>query len=146
METSSAYLLKTLNLPEPKAMSFTKYGCSKPKNPPPSPSNICVDNNQASPASFQKMMSAHRTGSVNSPARKRGFRPHPLFVMISPAYVAPDMVNWASTIAPAISGMAERFTEPSSLSPPINSPSTRRTLALAKLHTYIYICRWHSQK
>eukprot|EP00970_Alexandrium_tamarense_P005779 scaffold940_cov201-Alexandrium_tamarense.AAC.9 len=79
------------------------------------------------------MINAHLTGRVNSPAMNNGFLPQPLFVIESPANVATVIVNCARTIAPAINGIAVRFTEPSSLSPPISSPRTSNTLAFAKL-------------
>jgi hypothetical protein len=127
------HLLTTLNRPVPNVISATKYGCTKPQSPPPSPSSTCVESKKASPESFHRMMSAQRIGKVNSPAMKRGFRPTPLMVSRSPPQVARAIVIWAVTIAPAISGMAPRRGVPASSPTLINSPKTKRTLALAKL-------------
>ena len=46
--------------------------------------------------------------------------------------VANAIVNCANTIAPAIKGRAVLVGEPSSLSPPMSSPNTSKTFALAK--------------
>mmetsp|Transcript_28011 Transcript_28011/g.82363 ORF Transcript_28011/g.82363 Transcript_28011/m.82363 type:complete len:221 (-) Transcript_28011:1329-1991(-) len=129
--------ISTLNRPVPKVISATMYGCSSPKKPPPTPSNIWVETRYPSPASFHRTISAHRMGRESRAIMKSGFRPHPRSVILSPASVARDMVNCAITMAPAVRGMAERLVEPSSLSPPINSPSTSRTFALAKLFVVV---------
>ena len=127
-------LLKRLNRPVPNVISATRNGWIKPKNPPPNPSNICVDKRYELPISLQYMINAHRIGREKRANKNNGFRPNPRCVAASPAYVATAIVICAKTIAPAVNGMAALFC-PSSSSPfcPISSPSTSKTLAFPKL-------------